>query len=58
LAIVFAFSHDAVIRVYDKIRRNVIETREHSGDFKEWLAIKTLASNVSVEHPKANIATK
>jgi hypothetical protein len=27
-------SHDAVIRVYDNAR-NVIETREHAGDFKE-----------------------
>jgi hypothetical protein len=28
-------SHDAVIRVYD-YAGNVIETHEHSGDFKEW----------------------
>ena len=28
-------SHDAVIRVYDAAG-NVIETREHKGDFKEW----------------------
>jgi hypothetical protein len=28
-------SHDAVIRVYDAAR-NVIETRLHAGDFKEW----------------------
>jgi hypothetical protein len=28
-------SHDAVIRVYDEAG-NVIETREHMGDFKEW----------------------
>ena len=28
-------SHDAVIRVYDEAG-NVIETHEHSGDFKEW----------------------
>ena len=28
-------SHDAVIRVYDTAG-NVIETREHKGDFKEW----------------------
>ncbi|PYK08413.1 MAG: hypothetical protein DME61_09935 [Verrucomicrobia bacterium] len=27
-------SHDAVIRVYDEIG-NVIETREHAGEFKE-----------------------
>jgi hypothetical protein len=27
--------HDAVIRVYDEAG-NVIETREHAGDFKEW----------------------
>jgi hypothetical protein len=28
-------SHDAVIRVYDEAG-NVIETREHAGEFKEW----------------------
>ncbi len=28
-------SHDAVIRIYDE-GRNVIETQEHAGDFKEW----------------------
>jgi hypothetical protein len=28
-------SHDAVIRVYDKVG-NVTETHEHTGDFKEW----------------------
>jgi hypothetical protein len=28
-------SHAAVIRVYDDAG-NVIETREHKGDFKEW----------------------
>jgi hypothetical protein len=28
-------SHDAVIRVYDGAG-NVIETHEHSGQFKEW----------------------
>jgi hypothetical protein len=28
-------SHDAVIRVYNEAD-NVIETREHTGDFKEW----------------------
>jgi len=28
-------SHDAVIRVYDDVG-NVIETREHKGDFGEW----------------------
>ena len=27
--------HNAVIRVYDEAR-NVIETHEHKGDFKEW----------------------
>jgi hypothetical protein len=27
--------HNAVIRVYDATG-NVIETREHAGDFKEW----------------------
>jgi hypothetical protein len=31
----FGRSHDAVIRVYDAAG-NVIETREHKGDFKEW----------------------
>ena len=30
-----AWSHDAVIRVYDEAG-NVIETHEHRGDFKEW----------------------
>jgi hypothetical protein len=30
----FSRSHHAVIRVYDKAG-NVIETREHAGDFKE-----------------------
>jgi hypothetical protein len=28
-------SHHAVIRVYDEAD-NVIETHEHTGDFKEW----------------------
>jgi hypothetical protein len=28
-------SHDAVIRVYNE-SGNVIETHEHSGEFKEW----------------------
>ena len=28
-------SHDAVIRIYDE-GRNVIETQEDAGDFKEW----------------------
>jgi hypothetical protein len=28
-------SHDAVIRVYDEAG-NVIETHDHTGDFKEW----------------------
>jgi hypothetical protein len=28
-------SHDAMIRVYDEAG-NVIETHEHTGDFKEW----------------------
>jgi hypothetical protein len=32
---VYSRSHDAVIRVYDAAR-NVIETHEHKGDFKEW----------------------
>jgi hypothetical protein len=31
----FSRSHDAVIRVYDHAG-NVIETHEHTGDFKEW----------------------
>ena len=31
----YSRSHDAVIRVHDKAG-NVIETHEHSGDFKEW----------------------
>ena len=28
-------AHDAVVRVYDATG-NVIETHEHSGEFKEW----------------------
>jgi hypothetical protein len=28
-------SHNAVIRVYDAAG-NVVETHEHTGDFKEW----------------------
>jgi hypothetical protein len=28
-------SHDAVIRIYDDAG-NVIETHEHTGEFKEW----------------------
>jgi len=32
---VFSRSHDAAIRVYDDVG-NVIETREHKVDFKEW----------------------
>jgi hypothetical protein len=31
----FTRSHDAVIHVYDKAG-NVIGTREHAGDFKDW----------------------
>jgi len=31
----YSRSHDAVIRVYDEAG-NVIETHEHTGDFKEW----------------------
>ena len=31
----FSRSHNAVIRVYDE-GRNVIQTHEHTGDFKEW----------------------
>jgi len=31
----FNRSHDAVIRVYDDAG-NVIETREHVGDFRQW----------------------
>jgi hypothetical protein len=31
----FSNSHDAVIRVYDEAG-NVLETHEHTGDFKEW----------------------
>ena len=30
----YSHSHDAVIRVYDDAR-NVIETHEHAGDFRE-----------------------
>ena len=32
---VAAFSHHAVIRVYDEAG-NVIETHEHAGEFNEW----------------------
>ena len=31
----YSRSHHAVIRVYDAVG-NVIETREHRGDLKEW----------------------
>jgi hypothetical protein len=31
----FSRSHDAVIRVYDEAG-NVIETHEHTGDFREF----------------------
>ena len=31
----YSRSHDALIRVYDAAG-NLIETREHTGDFKEW----------------------
>jgi hypothetical protein len=31
----YSRSHDAVIRVYDETD-NVIETHEHTGEFKEW----------------------
>ena len=31
----YSRSHNAVIRVYDD-GGNVIETHEHTGDFKEW----------------------
>jgi len=31
----YSRSHDAVIRVYDDAG-NVIDTHEHTGDFKEW----------------------
>jgi hypothetical protein len=31
----FSRSHDAVIRVYDE-SGNVLETHDHTGDFKEW----------------------
>jgi len=31
----YTLSHNAVIRVYDEAG-NVIETREHAGEFKEW----------------------
>jgi hypothetical protein len=35
----YSRSHDAVIRVYDAAR-NVIETNEHAGEFKERLALR------------------
>ncbi len=31
----YSRSHDALIRVYDDAD-NVIETHEHSGEFREW----------------------
>jgi hypothetical protein len=31
----YSRSHDAVIRVFDETG-NLIETREHAGDFREW----------------------
>jgi hypothetical protein len=31
----YSRSHDAVIRLYDNAG-NVMETREHAGQFKEW----------------------
>jgi hypothetical protein len=31
----YSRSHDAVIRVYEAAG-NVIETHEHTGEFKEW----------------------
>jgi hypothetical protein len=31
----YSRSHDVVIYVYDEAR-NVIETREHAGDFRDW----------------------
>jgi hypothetical protein len=31
----FSRSHNAVIRVYDEAG-NVLETHDHTGDFKEW----------------------
>jgi hypothetical protein len=34
----YSRSHDAVIRVYDDAG-NMVETHEHTGDFKEWRAI-------------------
>ena len=42
----FSRSHDAVIRVYDDAR-NVIETHEHSGDFKGGNGDKTMRGKVS-----------
>jgi hypothetical protein len=31
----FSRSHDAAARVYDEVG-NVIQTHDHTGDFKEW----------------------
>jgi hypothetical protein len=39
---VYSRSHDAVIRVYDDAG-NVIDTHEHTGDFKEWQSLFRLA---------------
>ena len=33
----YSRSHDAVIRVYDE-SGSVIETHEHAGEFKQWIA--------------------
>jgi len=37
----YSRSHDAVIRVYDE-SGNVIETPEHNGDFKGYVALTDL----------------
>jgi len=47
---VFNRSHDAVIRVYDD-SGNVIETHEHTADFKEPEALRALCRRYHVLAP-------
>jgi hypothetical protein len=43
----FSRSLDAVIRVYDEAG-NVIETHEHTGDFKKWWVYFVVARRASI----------
>ncbi len=43
----YSRSHDAVIRVYDDAG-NVIDTREHAGEFKEWLSFALHARRATI----------